>query len=354
MRCCCSRRRSRPFDLFDPERKGRVKLYVRRVYITDDADLLAPYLRFVRGVIDSEDLPLNISREMLQNNPQVAAIRNAVTGRVIGELESLAGKDAAAFNKIWEAFGSVIKEGIYEDRERRDQLLALARFATTKDAGLRSLKEYVADLRPNQTDIYYLVGESIDRLKASPKLEAARARGVEVLLLTDHVDAFWTAHAAGLRGQAPQVAEPGRRGLRPGAAAGGEEGRGSAEAKPSAVDDAVIIAAVKTALGERVVGRARLAAPDRQRRVPGGLGRRPRPRARPAAGAPGRPRRRQADPGDQHAPRAGQGAGRRQARRRARRTWPTSPSCCWPRRRSSTGWCPTTRPRSRGGSTGWW
>ena len=124
-----------------------MKLYVRRVYITDDADLLPSYLRFVRGVIDSEDLPLNISREMLQNNPQVAQIRKAVTGRVIAELETLADKDAERFDKIWEAFGSVIKEGIYEDHERRDQLLALARFATTKDGGARSLKQYVADLR---------------------------------------------------------------------------------------------------------------------------------------------------------------------------------------------------------------
>ena len=228
-----------PFDLFDPERKGRVKLYVRRVYITDDADLLAPYLRFVRGVIDSEDLPLNVSREMLQNNPQVAAIRNAVTGRVLGELESLASKDAAAFNKIWEAFGSLLKEGIYEDRERRDQLLALARFTTTKDAGLRSLREYVADLKPNQTDIYYLVGESIDRLKASPKLEAARARGVEVLLLTDHVDAFWTAMPLGFEGKPLKSLSQGDVdfGLVPLL----EEKKDAAatEAKPSAVDDAV-------------------------------------------------------------------------------------------------------------------
>ena len=111
---------SRPFDLFDADRKGRVKLYVRRVYITDDAELLPPYLRFMRGVIDSEDLPLNISREMLQNNPQVAQIRKAVTGRVIGELETLADKDAEAFAKVWDAFGRVLKEGIYEDHERRD------------------------------------------------------------------------------------------------------------------------------------------------------------------------------------------------------------------------------------------
>src|SRR3954462_6345264 len=106
---------TKPFDLFEPARKGKVKLYVRRVFITDDADLLPAYLRFIRGVIDSEDLPLNISREMLQNNPQLAQIRKAVTGRVIGELEQLAEKDVENFDKIWDAFGSVIKEGIYED-----------------------------------------------------------------------------------------------------------------------------------------------------------------------------------------------------------------------------------------------
>jgi molecular chaperone HtpG len=182
----------RPFDLADPQRKGRVKLYVRRVYITDDADLLPAYLRFVRGVVDSEDLPLNISREMLQNNPQVIQIRNAVTGRVLGELESTADKDADKYKTIWEAFGPVLKEGLYEDHERRAQLLGLCRFASSASDEPRSLKQYVADFKPNQTEIYYLVGESIERLKSNPKLEAARARGVEVLLLADPIDAFWT------------------------------------------------------------------------------------------------------------------------------------------------------------------
>src|SRR5436309_4237880 len=125
----------RPFDLFDPSRKGHVKLYVRRVYITDDADLMPSYLRFIRGVVDSEDLPLNISREMLQNNPQVVAIRKAISGRVLSELESLAEKDTEAFGKIWEAFGPVLKEGIYEDHERREALLKLARFDTTTGKG---------------------------------------------------------------------------------------------------------------------------------------------------------------------------------------------------------------------------
>src|SRR5215467_12071978 len=183
---------TKPFDLFEPARKGRVKLYVRRVFITDEADLLPAYLRFMRGVIDSEDLPLNISREMLQNNPQLVQIRKAVTGRIIGEFEQLAEKEPDSFNKIWDAFGAVIREGIWEDFERREKLLALSRFTTTSGEK-RTLKQYVEDIKPNQTDIYYLVGDSIERLKSNPKLESAKARGIEVLLLTDPVDAFWTS-----------------------------------------------------------------------------------------------------------------------------------------------------------------
>src|SRR5947209_797912 len=183
---------TKPFDLFEPTRKGHVKLYVRRVFIADDADLLPGYLRFIRGVIDSEDLPLNLSREMLQNNPQLAQIRKAVTGRVIGELESLAEKEPETFAKIWDAFGPVIKEGIWEDFERREKLLALSRFTTTA-GDKRSLKQYAENLKTNQTEIYYLVGDSVERLKSNPKLEQATARGIEVLLLTDPVDAFWTS-----------------------------------------------------------------------------------------------------------------------------------------------------------------
>ena len=241
---------SRPFDLFDQERKGRTKLYVRRIYISDDADLLPAYLRFVRGVIDSEDLPLNLSREMLQKSPQVAQIRKAVTGRILGELEALATKDAAAYAKVWEAFGAVLKEGIYEDPERRDKLLALARFTTTKEGGLRSLKEYAADLRPNQTTIYYLVGESTDRLKSSPYLEAARARGVEVLLLADPVDAFWTSMSPGFEGKPLKSLSQGDVdfGLVPLL----ETPPSEPETKPAGIDDAIIVAVVKATLGERV------------------------------------------------------------------------------------------------------
>ena len=241
-----------PFDLFDPARTSHVKLYVRRVYITDDAGLLPSYLRFMRGVVDSEDMPLNISREMLQNNPQVAQIRKALTSRIITELESLAAKDAETFGKVWEAFGKVLKEGLYEDHERRDQLLALARFATTAGDGMRTLKEYVADLKPNQTEIYYLVGESAERLKANPKLEAARARGIEVLLLTDPIDAFWTAMPLDFGGKPLKSLSQGEVdfGLVP--LLDDKAPAADAEPKSGAVDEAAVIAAVKAALGERV------------------------------------------------------------------------------------------------------
>jgi molecular chaperone HtpG len=237
-----------PFDLFDPSRKGRTKLYVRRVYITDDAGLLPGYLRFLRGVVDSEDMPLNISREMLQNNPQVEQIRKALAGRVLTELDSLAGKDADAFVKIWTAFGKIVKEGIYEDQERRDQLMALSRFNTTAGDN-RSLKQYVADFKPNQTEIYYLVGESAERVKSNPKLEAARARGIEVLLLTDPIDAFWTAIPLGFEGKPFRSLSQGDVdfALIPRTDQGAD-----AEPKADDGDETSIVAAVKEALGERV------------------------------------------------------------------------------------------------------
>jgi len=183
----------RPYDLFDPDRKGRVKLYVRRVFITDDAGLLPGYLRFIRGVIDSEDLPLNISREMLQKNPILSQIKNAVTSRVLSELESFASRDPKGYETFFETFGAVLKEGIYEDLARQEQLLKLSRFRSTAGDGWRSLADYVANMRPNQKEIYFLAGDDVGRLASSPQLEAARARGVEVLLLTDAIDHFWTA-----------------------------------------------------------------------------------------------------------------------------------------------------------------
>lgn len=237
----------RPFDLFDAERRGRVKLYVRRVYITDEAELLPGWLRFVRGVVDSEDVPLNISREMLQNNPNVGHIRRALTGRVVGELETLATKEPERFAKVWETFGPVVKEGLYEDFERRDAILKLARFRTTTSGiGWRSLADYVGSMRPGQSDIYYLAGDNLDRLKSSPQLEAAAARGVEVLLLGDHVDSFWTTRA-------PKFADKGLKSLSQGetdlSAIPLLDGQDTASATTEA---APLVSALKSALGEAV------------------------------------------------------------------------------------------------------
>jgi molecular chaperone HtpG len=139
---------------------------------------------------------------MLQNNPLVVAIRKALTNRVLGELKTLAEKNPDQYSKVWKAFGAVLKEGLYEDAERRDALYELLRFhSTASGESSRTLKDYVASLRPNQTAIYYLVGESLDQLKASPQLEGFRARGVEVMLLTDPVDNFWVRSALGYEGK---------------------------------------------------------------------------------------------------------------------------------------------------------
>ena len=193
---------SRPFDLFDPDRKGRIKLYVKRIFITDEAEILPRYLRFVRGLVDSADLPLNVSREMIQESPILTAIRKGVTSHVLGDLEKLAEKEPESYAKIWANFGAVLKEGIYDDFERRDALLALCRFKTTTSASSwQSLKDYVVSLKENQTAIYYLAGDDIARLEASPHLEGFRARGVEVLLLADQVDSFWVTSAPSFDGK---------------------------------------------------------------------------------------------------------------------------------------------------------
>jgi molecular chaperone HtpG len=193
---------SKPFDLFDPDRKGRMKLYVKRVFITDEAELLPRYLRFVRGLVDTADLPLNVSREMIQESPLLANIRKGLTNRVLTSIEKLAESDSEAFAKIWENFGSVIKEGIYEDFERRGQLLALSRFRTTADDDKpRALSDYVKEMKEGQSAIYYLTGDNLAQLKASPQLEGFRARGIEVLLLTCPVDSFWVTTAPDFDGK---------------------------------------------------------------------------------------------------------------------------------------------------------
>ena len=192
---------SRTLDLFHPDRKHGVKLYVRRVFITDgEKDLLPGYLRFLRGVVDSEDLPLNISREMLQNNPVLTLIRNGVISRVVGELEKKA-KDAEDYGTFWENFGAVLKEGLYEDPPNRDKLFSLVRFASTHGPGLHGLADYVGRMKEGQEAIYYIAGEEQAAVATSPHLEGYRKRSVEVLLLNDPVDEFWTAQVGAYQGK---------------------------------------------------------------------------------------------------------------------------------------------------------
>jgi molecular chaperone HtpG len=183
---------TKPFDLFHPDRKHALKLYVRRVFITDDCeDVLPAWLRFLRGIVDSEDLPLSLSREMLQHNPLLAKIRTGLVKRVLSELEKKSEKAPEDYAKFWDNFGAVLKEGLYEDTDQRDKLLGLVRFRSTAGDGLVSLADYVGRMKPGQNAIYYISGEAGDALARSPQLEGFRARGVEVLLLTDPVDEFW-------------------------------------------------------------------------------------------------------------------------------------------------------------------
>jgi molecular chaperone HtpG len=182
----------RPWDLYDPTRRNSLRLYVRRVFITDDCEgLVYPWLRFLRGVIDSEDLPLNISREMLQHNPVLAKIRSGVAKRVLSDLDHMAKEDKPGYSAFWGQFGAVLKEGLYDAAEHRDALLKVVRFNSTHGDGLVSLAEYRERMKPEQDAIYYLSGENGENLRNSPQLEGFRARGIEVLLLTDTIDDFW-------------------------------------------------------------------------------------------------------------------------------------------------------------------
>ena len=241
---------SRPFDLFNPERKGRSRLYVRRVLVSTEADLLPPWLRFVTLVVDSADVPLNVSREIVQKSPVLGAIRKAVVGRVIQELTKLAESDPAKFAEVWKNFGAVLKEGLYEEPERRDALFALARFATsTHGAGDRTLAQYVSDLRPNQSAIYYLTGADAATIAASPHLEGFRARGIEVLLLSDPVDSFWVSNAVGFDGKPFRSVTQGQADISQVPLADGAEAPEKPELDAAA---ATALAKMKEALGARV------------------------------------------------------------------------------------------------------
>ncbi len=245
----------KPFDLFHPERKGHVKLYVNRVFISDQLEGLMPrYLRFVRGVVDSSDLPLNISREMLQNNPTLRKIQAGIAKRLLKDLKDRAGKpeDYAAF---WEAFGAVFKEGLYEDFERREELLDLARFTSTGAGGLVSLKDYAARMKEGQEAIYYITGESTLALKASPQVEGFLAKGIEVLLLTDPIDEFWVPTVGTYDKKAfKSVAEAGTdlSAIKGGEEKNGEEKNGDGKDEPQADEINAVIEKLKASLGEAV------------------------------------------------------------------------------------------------------
>ena len=183
---------NRPMDIFNPDRKANLKLYVRRVFITDDCEgLIPPYLRFVKGIIDTDDIDLNVSREMLQNNPVVAKIKSALIKRVITELKKKATKDPESYAKFWDAFGAVLKEGIHEDFTNRDKILEVSRFKSSESENLISLEDYISRMKDGQDKIYYVSGEDENKLSQSPHLEGFKAKGIEVIYMTDPVDEFW-------------------------------------------------------------------------------------------------------------------------------------------------------------------
>jgi molecular chaperone HtpG len=183
-----------PHDLFYREGKRGVHLYVKRVFIMDDCKELMPdYLRFIRGVVDSEDLSLNISREILQQNRQIRAIRKRLVKKVLGTLEDMAQNDSEKYLKFWGEFGKALKEGLYEDHENQDTLLGLVRLASTHSSTeLTSLKDYVSRMQPGQDKVYFMTGEDRQIIENSPHLEAFKEKGYEVLLLTDGIDELWT------------------------------------------------------------------------------------------------------------------------------------------------------------------
>ncbi len=183
---------SKPFDLFNPDRKTQVKLYIKRIFIAEgDIDIIPAYLRFLRGVVDSEDLPLNISRETVQSNMILRRIKNAIVKKVLKELNQKAKKDPESYSKFWENFGPVLKEGLCDAMEPRDDIIDACRFRSTHCDKLVSLEDYIGRMKDGQECIYFITADSIDAAENSPQIEGFRKKGIEVILLTDSVDEFW-------------------------------------------------------------------------------------------------------------------------------------------------------------------
>jgi molecular chaperone HtpG len=240
-----------PFDLWDRNARHGVKLYVQRVFIMDDAEQLLPaYLRFVRGVVDSNDLPLNVSREILQESKDIEAIRGGCTKKVLGLLETLAKDEKEKYAAFWKEFGRVLKEGIGEDFANKEKIAGLVRFASTHadtpDETV-SLADYLARAKPGQDKIYYVTAESFNAAKNSPHLEVFRQKGIEVLLLSDRVDEWLVSHLTEFDGK--PLASVARGGLDLGALA--DEGERKAE-EQDAADLKELIARIKASLADRV------------------------------------------------------------------------------------------------------
>lgn len=243
---------SRPFEFGDPARESKIRLHVKRMFITDDAALVPAWMRFVVGVVDTEDLPLNVSREMLQATPVLARIRKAVTGRVLNEIKKRSA-DNAEFLKFWENFGSVVKEGIWEDAEHRTELAGLARFRSSAvkaeedkpESGWTTLADYISRMKPEQDAIYYLTGDNEDAVANSPQLEGFRARGLEVLLLSEPVDSFWPDRLTSFEGKTLKSVTQGAADLEK-FAVEGEAATGEA------ADMDILLPALKEALGAEV------------------------------------------------------------------------------------------------------
>ena len=240
-----------PFDLWDRERRAGIKLYVKRIFIMDDAEQLMPvYLRFVKGVIDSNDLPLNVSREILQESRDVKAIREGSTKKVLGMIEDLAANKPEDFKKFWSAFGQVFKEGLGEDHANKDRIAKLVRFASTAadtDEEVVSLGDYVARMKEGQDKIYYVTGESFLAAKNSPHLEIFRKKGVEVLLLSDRVDEWALNFLTEFEGK--ELTSVAKGGLDLGKL---EDENEKKEHEKEAGEFAAVVAKMKEALGDAV------------------------------------------------------------------------------------------------------
>ena len=238
---------TRPMDLFNPERKSRLQLYINRVFITDECEELVPnWLRFVRGVVDTPDLDLNVSREMLQQVPAINKIKKTIIRRVLSELKKQAGKKQEEYQKFWLDFGLVIKEGLYEDQDFREKILELCRFYSCRKGDYISLAQYVTEMKEKQEEIYYLSSETVEQAEMSPHIEGFKARDIDVIVLSDPIDEFWLPLVPDFEGKKFKSASRGALDLDKFESENSEKKK----ADPSKFD--LLIARIKTNLGEKI------------------------------------------------------------------------------------------------------